>query len=261
MAPGWTAVALRPLALVAAVELDREQDVGGLRTAVGRPCVVRRALEIRIVEIDVGNLMAGRRQIDEPRAGLHQRRDAVDQHEMAEVVGPELRLEPVRRLAEWRRHDARVGDDEIEAPPVVDQRVGASAHAFQRRQVELDELKAAAVGGVGAHRSGRRLGLGQIARSAHHFGAVSGERARRLDAKACRHARHQRAFSTKVHALERLVCGGCRAKGFRHDCLPIQMLKVSRLAELPEVRSRNKRRTPPVDIRRVPPLDKRRRDI
>ncbi len=85
--------------LVAAVELDREQDVGGLRTAVGRPRAIGRALEIRIVEIDVGKLMAGRRQIDEPPARLDQRRDAVDQHEMTEMVGAELRLEPVGGLA------------------------------------------------------------------------------------------------------------------------------------------------------------------
>ena len=44
--------------------------------------------------------MAGRGQVDQPRAGLHQRGDAVDEHEMAEVVGAELGLEPVRRLAD-----------------------------------------------------------------------------------------------------------------------------------------------------------------
>ena len=97
--------------------------------------------------------MAGRRQIDQPRARLHQRSDAVDQHEMAEMVGAELGLEPVRRLAEWRRHDAGVGDDEIERLAVGDKRVGASAHACKRREIELDQFKPAAVRGVGAHRA------------------------------------------------------------------------------------------------------------
>jgi hypothetical protein len=41
--------------LMAAIELDREQDVGGLRPSIGCPWVIRRPLEIGIVEIDVGN--------------------------------------------------------------------------------------------------------------------------------------------------------------------------------------------------------------
>src|ERR1700733_9410689 len=45
--------------LMAAIELDREQDVGRFRTAVRRPCAIGLTLEIRIVEIDVRKLMAG----------------------------------------------------------------------------------------------------------------------------------------------------------------------------------------------------------
>ena len=102
---------------------------------------------------------------------------------MAEMVGPELGLEPIRRLAEWRRHDARVANDEVERLAVVDERVGADAHAVERRKVKLDQLKSAAVRG-GAHARGGRLRLGQIARGSHHLGAVSGERAGRLHAEA-----------------------------------------------------------------------------
>ena len=64
--------------------------------------------------------MAGRRQIDQPRTRLHQRSDAVDQHEMAEMVGAELGLEPVGGLALWAGHDAGVGDDKIERLAVGD---------------------------------------------------------------------------------------------------------------------------------------------
>ena len=182
--PGWTAVARIPLRLMAAVELDSEQDVGGLRATVSRPRIIGHALEIRIVEIDVGIAMAGRRQIDQPRARLHQRSDAVDQHEMAEVVGPELGLEPVGGLAEWRRHDAGVGDDKIERPAVGEERVGAGAHARERGEIELHDLKFAAVRGGGPDARGRRLGLVEVARRADHLGAVSDERARRLHAEA-----------------------------------------------------------------------------
>src|SRR5271170_5388025 len=63
--------------LVAAVEFDREQDIGRLRTAVAYPRVIRRAVEIRIVEVDVGKTMAGRGQVDQPRPRLHQARDPV----------------------------------------------------------------------------------------------------------------------------------------------------------------------------------------
>src|ERR1700733_10931222 len=123
---------------VAAVELDREQNVGGLRAPVAHPCVVGRALEIWIVEINVGNLMAGRGEIDQPCPRLHQRCDPIDQYEMAEMVGAELRLEPVCGLAGWRRHDARVANHEIERLAARDERVSASADARKRRQVELD---------------------------------------------------------------------------------------------------------------------------
>ncbi len=182
--------------------------------------LIGRTLEIRIVEIDVGNLMAGRRQIDEPRAGLHQRCDPVDQHEMAEMVGSELRLEPVRSLAEWRRHDAGVANHEIERPAVGDKRVGASPHARQRRKIELDQLKGAAVRGVGAHRRGRPFGLGQIARRAHHFGAMRRERAGRLNPEARRRAGHQHAPAAQTDAFQHVVGCGFGSKGLRHDLSP-----------------------------------------
>ena len=64
---------------------------------------------------------------------------------MAEVVGAELGLEPVGGLALWAGHDAGVGDDKIERLAVVDQRVGADAHAVQRREIKLDQLEPAAL--------------------------------------------------------------------------------------------------------------------
>ena len=116
-------------------------------------------------------------------------------------------------------HDAGVGDDEIERLAGVDQRVGADAHAVQRRKIQLDQLKSAAVLGGRAHARGRRFGLGQIARGADDFRAVRDERARRLHAETGRHAGHQHALAFQVYALEHFVGGGCRAEDFWRDSL------------------------------------------
>ena len=52
-------------------------------------------------------------------------------------------------------HDAGVGDDQVERLAGGDQGVGAGAHAGQRGEVELDQLQAAAVRGLGADLGGR----------------------------------------------------------------------------------------------------------
>ena len=205
-------MARTPFALVAPVELDREQDVGGLRAAIGAELGVGRALEIRIVQIDVGEAVAGRGQIDQPRARLQQRGDPVDEHEMAQVVGAELGLEAVGGLALRAGHDAGVGDDDIERLAGRHQRVGAGAHAGQRGQVELDQLQAAAVlGGRLRAPSVAALAL-SVARRADHLGAVRGQRPGRLHAEPGRDAGHQDALAAEIHALEHFVRRRCRAK-------------------------------------------------
>jgi hypothetical protein len=56
--------------LVAAIELDCEQDVGGLRASVGDPRVIGRALDIRVVEIDVGIAMTGEERLTSREPGF-----------------------------------------------------------------------------------------------------------------------------------------------------------------------------------------------
>ena len=56
--------------LVAPVELDGEQDIGGLRAAIGAELGIGRALEVRIVEVDVGEPVTRRGQVDEARPGF-----------------------------------------------------------------------------------------------------------------------------------------------------------------------------------------------
>jgi hypothetical protein len=143
--------------------------------------------------------MSRRRHSDEPRERFHQRRDPVDQHEMPEMIGPELGLESVGGLAKRRPRDAGVGDDEIEAIVVSNQRVGAGAHAGERGQIELNECEASAVRD-GCHSCGRRSGLCKIAHCADHLGSLGRERASRLHAETGRDARHQHALAAQVHA-------------------------------------------------------------
>ena len=73
---------------------------------------------------------------------------------MAEMIGPELDFEAVDRPAERRCHDAGVGDDGIETPAVSQQLVGAGPNTLQGRQIELDQLQAAACA--------ERFGLSEI---------------------------------------------------------------------------------------------------
>ena len=116
--PGCTATARWFCSRAASVELDREEDVRGLRSAVRDPGVVRRAFEVDVVENDVAEAVPGRRQVDDARGSSgEQRTQPVHEHEVPEVVGAELGLEAVARPTLGCGHDARVGDDDIE--PVV----------------------------------------------------------------------------------------------------------------------------------------------
>ena len=96
----------------------RQQRRGGFRAAVGDEGIVGLLLEVRIVEVDVGDTVRLRRQHHQPSVVGKQRRYALQQSEMAEVVGRELRFEAIDRAPERRRHDAGVGDDGIELAAV-----------------------------------------------------------------------------------------------------------------------------------------------
>src|SRR3546814_4749101 len=66
-----------------------EEDIGGLRAAIGDPGFIGLGLEIGIGKNDVGKTVPARCDDDEPSAVADQRRDAVHQGEMAEMIGPE----------------------------------------------------------------------------------------------------------------------------------------------------------------------------
>ena len=160
--------------------------------------------------------MAGGRQIDQPRARLHQRCDAVDQHEMAEMIGPKLGLEPVGGLAERAGHHAGVGDDEVERFAGVDKRMAQTRTLSSDARSSSTSSRRPRFGRL--HVRGRRFGLGQIAR-----GADDWRHARRARGPSPRQGRLTRRSPGRAcrqnHALEHLVSGGFRSKVCRRDGL------------------------------------------
>ena len=168
-----------------------------------------------------------------------------------------------------RRHDAGVGDDEIERLAVGDERVGAGAHARERGEIELDQLEPAAFRRAGANLCGRGLGLAEIPRRADHL---------------ARHARRARGRSRRRGPAETPVTSTRLPRKITPsstssvvDVAPnVFAMVVSRVAD--ECRSAArlrrrvarriakrreqvyKRRVSPVYIRRMPPFSKRERN-
>ena len=64
---------MHAILLAAFIERDREQDVCRLRLAVSRPRVILPALEIGIIQVDVGIAMTGRGDVHQPSAASYQR--------------------------------------------------------------------------------------------------------------------------------------------------------------------------------------------
>src|SRR5260370_12907096 len=86
------------------VEGNREENVGCLGPAVSHKRIVSRPLEIGVVEVHIGEAMPGRREVDQASAGANQRGNAIDEYEMAEMIGPELRLKAVHGVPQCSRH-------------------------------------------------------------------------------------------------------------------------------------------------------------
>src|SRR5580658_1157784 len=86
------------------VEGNREENVGRLRAAVSDERIVSGPLEIGVVEVHIGEAMSGRRKVNQASAGANQRGNPVYQDKVAQVIGAELRLKSVHRVAKWSGH-------------------------------------------------------------------------------------------------------------------------------------------------------------
>src|SRR6266404_7380492 len=109
---------------MARIERHRKKDVGCLRAAVGNPWVVRSALEVGVLKIDVSEAMPRRCEIDQPSSWPEKRRNPVHQDEVAEVIRGELRFESIFGMTEWCRHDTGISNDDIERFALLKQRIG-----------------------------------------------------------------------------------------------------------------------------------------
>src|SRR5579863_229161 len=143
--------------------------------------------------------MPGRREVDQATARANQRRNAIDQYKMAEVVGAELRLKAVQGVPKWSRHDSRIGYDHVESVPARQKFVGASANALQTGQIERDQRKAATIrrGGL-SHLRGRGFGFPEVPRCSYNLRAVGRESPRRLNANTCGYAGDENSFPVQI---------------------------------------------------------------
>ena len=89
------------------VESNREENVRRLRPSISDEGLIRRALKVGIVKIDIGEAVTRRRQVDQPASRADKRRNLIHQHKVAQVIGAKLRLEAVRRMS--TRHGGRGG--------------------------------------------------------------------------------------------------------------------------------------------------------
>jgi hypothetical protein len=85
---------------MALVKRRREEDIRRLRPVVSNEGIVRRALKVEILEVDIGEAVTRGRQVDQPSSCADQRRDAVDEDKVAQVIGAELRFIAIGRTAE-----------------------------------------------------------------------------------------------------------------------------------------------------------------
>src|ERR1700738_2666799 len=142
------------------VEGNSEEDIRRLRSAVGNEGLIGRPLKVGILEIDVRLAVTGSRQVHQPTSGADKRRDAVNEHKVAQVIGAELCFKAVRCVSERCGHHARIGDDHVEVFTLCEQFVGTRAHAFEAGEIKLNEPEAPTAGGcVFSHLHGRGFGL------------------------------------------------------------------------------------------------------
>ena len=118
------------IGLVAAIECQCEQRVGGFRLAVGVPAIVGLVLKIGIREVDVVKPVGPRAQHHQPRRRPcpQKRREPVDKDKVAEMVGAELHFESVCSSRRIDRHHPGICHDPVQSV------IGRSGYARQRRE-------------------------------------------------------------------------------------------------------------------------------
>lgn len=130
-------LASRPIYGDANANRSDPEDVRRLRPAVHNEGVVRRPLKVGILEIDVGEAVPCRRQIDQPSSHADQWRNPVDEDKVARMIDAELCFEAVRGMPKRCGHHSRICNNDVKGLSRRQQDVSAGAHAFASRSLWL----------------------------------------------------------------------------------------------------------------------------
>src|SRR5207253_5389908 len=171
------------------LEADREENVGGLRLAVGEPLVVRTTLELDVIEDDRRHVMAARADGNHAarRGPAQSRGEQTGRQEMADVVRAELQLEAVRRFRRWACHDTGIVDEDVKSRVARQEAFREGANLLQRAELELLDLDVL-VPRRGANRRRNRLAFRHVSGGENHMGTSLGQDARRLLSQSARAA-------------------------------------------------------------------------
>ena len=189
------------------VESHGKQDIRRLRPAVSYKGLIGRALEVRVIEIDVRVAVPCGREVDETPTSTDQRSDPVDEDKVSQVIGAELGFKSVSRMSKWSGHHAGIGDDNIEGVTFGEQPVGGGAHTGETGEIEGNKLEASTTfSGILAHLSGCRFRLVQISRRTNYMGAMGGERTRRFHAEPGRDSGYENPLAVQVDTGQNVFC-------------------------------------------------------
>src|SRR5580692_13151527 len=84
--------------------------------------------------------MTPRGERDDSSTGIQNRHEPIDEHEMSQMIGSELRFEAVLCLTLRTRHDSRVRDNHIEGFGARQQIARRLPHAAERSEVRFDKI-------------------------------------------------------------------------------------------------------------------------
>jgi hypothetical protein len=123
------------------------------------------------------------------------------------MIGAELRLKTVHRMAEWRSHYSRIGYDHVEGLALRHQTVGAGSDTLQVRKIERNQLEAATIRrGVFSHVRGCGFGFHQVPGRSDHVCALGGKSPRCLNSDARGHSGNEDPFAVQIDPFENIVC-------------------------------------------------------
>jgi hypothetical protein len=114
------------------VESSGEEDIRGIGPAAGNKGLIGRPHKVGIFKVDVGEAVPGRGEVDQTPSFTDKRRDTVNEHEVSQMIGPELHFKAVRRMAKGCGHHSCIGDDYVEGFTLREECIGAVSYAPEK---------------------------------------------------------------------------------------------------------------------------------